>query len=319
MASKGKILVVDDDSAARREIIEILESVGYDVVEGENGHQALSLVRDESPHLVVMDVEMPGMGGHEACRIIKGNKGFGFIPILLVTAHDDVQTKVDGLELGADDYLVKPLNRLEMVARVTSMMRLKNLQDELLAANQRLTEVNERLQELSMTDPLMKICNRLFFQKRINYEFQRADRYLTPLALLMADLDHFKQVNDSYGHPFGDVVLKKTAEVLESSVRQVDIVARYGGEELVIACPETNMKEAGIVAERIRSRIEKTDFAQGKTKCNITLSIGVAVCPDKRIHNVDELLNRADEALYAAKQAGRNCIRYAFEETELPD
>ena len=165
-----------------------------------------------------------------------------------------------------------------------------------------------------MTDPLMGVYNRLFFMKRIGYEFQRAERYRTPLALLMLDLDHFKQVNDNYGHPYGDFVLKKTAELLESSVRQVDIIARYGGEEIVIACPETNTKQALVVAERIRTNLEKADYRQGKIKVDITASIGIAVCPDKHIMNIDDLLNKADEALYRAKRAGRNCVRCMLDE-----
>ncbi|MBW1871720.1 MAG: diguanylate cyclase, partial [Deltaproteobacteria bacterium] len=209
----------------------------------------------------------------------------------------------------ADDYLIKPLNSTELVARVKSMLRLKALQDSLIDANQKLKHFNERLQELSMTDALMGICNRLFFQKRVGYEFQRASRYKTSLALLMLDLDHFKQVNDTHGHPFGDHVLIKTAELFEKCVRNVDIVARYGGEELVIALPDTNIAQAKIVAERIRSNMEKTDFIQNDIKMNVTVSIGIAVFPESKVNDFEELLKLADEALYKAKQDGRNCIR----------
>ena len=304
-----KILVVDDDAAVRREISKDLESAGYQVVTGENGQEALAKVRDERPDLIIMDVEMPGMGGRETCRIIKANKSFGFVPILLVTARQDVQTKVEGLEMGADDYLMKPLNYLELIARVKSMLRMKALQDELLGTNEKLKNVNERLQELSMTDPLTGLYNRLFFHKRIDYEFQRADRYRCALALLMLDLDHFKQVNDTYGHPFGDYVLQKTASLLLKSVRQVDIVARYGGEEIVIACPETNMEQAKIVAERIRSNMDKAEFSSDGSTTHVTCSLGIAVCPREDIKTADDLLRAADEALYRAKQAGRNCYR----------
>jgi diguanylate cyclase (GGDEF)-like protein len=306
------ILVVDDDAVVRNEVAAVLAEAGYDVVLGEDGREALVKVRDESPDLIVMDVEMPGMGGREACRIIKGNKSFGFIPVILVTAREDVQMKVEGLELGADDYLVKPLNQLELVARVKSMLRLRALQNDLLEANERLKAVNERLQELSMTDSLTGIYNRLFFRKRLVYEMQRADRYQTPLSILMLDLDHFKRINDTHGHPFGDFVLKKIADLLTGSLRSVDIVARYGGEEIVIACPETNVKQAGIVADRIRSTIESTRLRHGGLEDKITTSIGIAVFPDERIQDADDLLRAADEALYSAKDAGRNCIRFAF-------
>ncbi len=314
MTRTMKILVVDDDSAARKKTIKTLKDAGYATIEGQDGQQALSLVKEESPDLLIMDIEMPRMSGHQACRIIKGSKGFPFFPIILVTARSDLQTKVEGLEMGADDYLMKPLNKLELLARVKSMLRLKTLQDDLIATNKKLQGINDRLQELSMTDPLMEICNRLYFEKRIVYEFQRAERYRTPLALLMLDLDHFKNVNDTYGHLYGDYVLKHTAEVLTASVRQVDIVARYGGEEIVVACPETDGQQSLIVANRIRRNVDEAVYSHEGVESHVTVSIGVAVCPDANIKTAEELLNKADEALYVAKEEGRNCVRTAFEE-----
>lgn len=308
----AKILVVDDDSAICSSVAKVLRDAGHSVVVVGDGREALVKVRDEKPDLVLMDVEMPGMGGREACRIIKANRGFSFVPVILMTASDDIQNKVEGLELGADDYLIKPLHSLELLARVKSMLRLKTLQDELVDANDRLKQINERLQELSMTDALTGICNRLFFQKRIAYEFQRALRYRKPLSLLMMDLDHFKLINDAHGHPFGDLVLKQTADLIRGSVRQVDILARFGGEELVVACPETDALQSEIVAERIRSCIEQAEFKKDKIVARITISIGIAVCPDERIQGTDGLLRSADDALYRAKQAGRNCFRMAF-------
>jgi diguanylate cyclase (GGDEF)-like protein len=302
----AKILIVDDDPAIRRSISKMLQEAGHAVITGVDGNEAMAKVRDEKPDLVLMDVEMPGMGGREACRILKGNKAFAFMPILLMTASEEVQGKVQGLEMGADDYLIKPLNSLELGARVKSMLRLKSLQDELREANERLKQINERLQELSMTDALTGIFNRLFFQRRITYEYQRAERYRKPLALLMMDLDHFKLVNDNHGHLFGDFVLKRTADLIRNSIRQVDILARYGGEEIVVACPETNSAQAAIVAERIRANIERAVFEQEGARTKITISIGVAVCPDERIRSADDLVQFSDTALYRAKQAGRN-------------
>jgi diguanylate cyclase (GGDEF)-like protein len=305
----SKILVVDDDSVIRREMAEALESEGYQVIQGTDGKDALSRLREDRPDLIIMDVEMPGMGGREVCRIIKGNKSFGFIPVILVTAREDIQTKVEGLELGADDYLIKPINPLELGARVKSMLRMKLLQDELVEANDRLRHVNDRLQELSMTDPLTGIYNRLYFHKRFRYEFQRAARYQTPLTLLMLDLDHFKKINDTYGHPFGDHVLKQASRVLVDSLRQVDLVARYGGEEIIIVCPETDAAGAKIVAERLRTNVEKMDCVVDDIKSKVTVSIGVAIFPGDGITSEEELLQLADEALYRAKQAGRNCVK----------
>jgi diguanylate cyclase (GGDEF)-like protein len=178
-----------------------------------------------------------------------------------------------------------------------------------MRTNQRLKTMNEHLQDLSTTDPLLGIYNRLFFNKRIDYEFQRASRYGNPLTLLMLDLDNFKIINDTHGHPFGDMVLQKVADLLLASVRQVDIVARYGGEEFVVALPETNGEQAMIVAERIRTAIESAEFKRDDISVKVTISIGMAVCPDKSIASVSGLMKLADDALYKAKAAGRNCIR----------
>ncbi len=308
-----KLLVVDDDPAVRDWALQTLAEAGYTTLGCEDGQRALGLVRDERPDLVLMDVEMPGLGGREVCRIIKGSPSFGFLPVILMTTSADVQGKVEGLELGADDFLVKPLNPLELVARVKSMLRLKELQDELQQANERLKRMNEHLQTLSTTDPLMGISNRIFFEKRIAYEFQRAERYRKPLALLVLDLDHFKRINDTCGHPFGDEVLRAVAGLLVASIRQVDIAARYGGEELVVALPETGLDQAALVAERIRQAIERNEVADGERRVRVTVSIGAAVCPAAGVRSVADLLQVADAALYRAKHDGRNCVRLAPE------
>jgi two-component system cell cycle response regulator len=308
----AKILVVDDDPINRKAVAAALAKTGHEVVLGANGNEALARLREGRLDLIVMDVQMPGLGGREVCRIIKSTKSFGFIPVILMTSSDDVQAKVEGLEIGADDFLLKPLNWLELSARVKSMLRLKTLQDELVNANERLRDVNEHLEELSTTDALMGIYNRLFFQKRISYEFQRTQRYSKPLSLLIMDLDHFKQINDQYGHLFGDLVLKQVAEMLRQTVRQVDILARYGGEEIVVICPETDSKGAMILAERIRSSIEAREFGDEQQKTKLTVSLGLVEVPNEKIHDVSEMLRVADEALYRAKSAGRNCFRNAF-------
>jgi len=314
-----KILVVDDDNAVRSTIGLMLEEEGYQVDKAMDGNDALAKIREGRPELILMDVEMPGLGGREVCRIIKGSKNFGFIPVILVTARQDLHTKVEGFEMGADDYIVKPINMMELSARVKSMLRIKALQDELMEKNDRLMSMNERLQELSMTDALTGIYNRLFFQKRFSYEFQRANRYRVQLAVIIMDLDHFKRINDTYGHQFGDFVLKRVGALLLATVRQVDIVARYGGEEIVVVCPETNPQQVQVVAERIRAVIETEEFTQDGRSARVTTSIGVAVYPDlkDRIRNMDDFLKLADEALYVAKDDGRNRVRYSFHPNDL--
>ncbi|HOX43411.1 MAG TPA: diguanylate cyclase [Myxococcota bacterium] len=307
----AKILVVDDDAAIRTWLEERLREAGHETVVCADGPSVLGAVRDHAPELVVMDVEMPGMGGREVCRLLKAQERFGFIPVILMTAKADMAALAEGVQLGADDFLFKPIQPLELLARVQSMLRLKGLQDGLQASNQKLRAMNERLHELSTTDPLMGIYNRLVFEKRLAYECQRSARYQKPLGLLQLDLDHFKRVNDEHGHPVGDGVLKHVAATIKAAVREVDLVARYGGEELSVALPETDLAQALIVAERIRSRIAREVYRDGPREIPITVSIGVAAWPHPGAEQPDQLMKLADDALYEAKRAGRNCVRAA--------
>ena len=314
----ARILVVDDDEAQRAFLEGRLREAGHQTFTAGDGQAALGAVRDHAPELVLMDVEMPGLGGREACRILKAQTAaFGFIPVILMTAHTDLGTLVEGVELGADDFLFKPVQPLELQARVLSMLRLKGLQDGLLAANHKLKGMNDRLQELSTTDQLMGIYNRLYFQKRLAYEFQRAMRYRKALSLLELDLDHFKAVNDVYGHPAGDAVLRSTAGVILQAVRELDLVARLGGEEIAVALPETGLPEARVVAERIRAQVQANRVEDGGKILQVTLSIGLATAPDARVASEEDLFRLADEALYAAKRAGRNCVRSADEDDPM--
>src|SRR5215472_17918719 len=188
---------------------------GYQFLSAADGSAALTAIRDHHPDLVIMDVEMPGLGGVEVCRIVKANQretGFGFIPVILMTARQAVG-KIEGLELGADDFLVKPFDAAELSARVKSMLRLKALQDTLVQRNRELEEKQQELLALSRTDPLTALFNRRYFEERLALEFARADRYHAPLSCLMLDIDHFKDISESYGHAVGDRVLREIAKM----------------------------------------------------------------------------------------------------------
>ncbi|WP_095982635.1 diguanylate cyclase [Melittangium boletus] len=324
------ILLVDDDPANIQHVREGLAGPGYRFREAHDGTEALRSLRESRPDLIVMDVEMPRLGGVEVCRIIKANSGeggFGFIPIILVTARQ-AAGKVEGLELGADDYLVKPFDMMELSARVKSMLRLKVLQDalveknreldfknrELDRANKELAQKREELLNLTRIDALTGLYNRRYFEERLNEEFARSSRYRSPLSLVMMDIDHFKRLNDTYGHPFGDEVLRSVAKAVRGRLREVDFVARYGGEELIALLPETGTKEALGACERIREAIASVrlehrtaDGTRQEVRC--TASLGVASVPDRTLLATEDLLREADTCLYAAKAAGRNCVR----------
>jgi diguanylate cyclase (GGDEF)-like protein len=317
------VLIVDDDPAHVRHVREGLAPQGYVFKEAHDGTQALSAIRQARPDLILMDVEMPGLGGVEVCRIIKANSGeggFGFIPVILMTARQ-AAGKVEGLELGADDYLVKPFDMLELGARVKSMLRLKALQDALIEKNRELDRANkelarkrEELLALSRTDPLTSLSNRRYFEERLEEEFARARRYRSPLSLVMLDIDYFKRINDTFGHPFGDEVLRAVAQVTRARLREVDLLARYGGEELIALLPETSPADSLIACERVREAIEAlqldyTGLDGTKRVVRCTASLGVASVPSPTLQTAEDLLRAADECLYAAKGAGRNRVR----------
>jgi diguanylate cyclase (GGDEF)-like protein len=307
---------------------------GFHFREAHDGAQALSALREHRPDLILMDVEMPGLNGVEVCRIVKANSGeggFGFIPVILMTARQ-AAGKVEGLELGADDYLVKPFDMLELSARVKSMLRLKALQDELLEknreldsknreldrANKELAQRREELLALSRTDALTGLFNRRYFEERLHEEFTRSRRYGAPLSLVMLDIDHFKRVNDTFGHPFGDEVLRGVARTARARLREVDLLARYGGEELCALLPETTPADALRVCERVREAIEALQWEHRATDGSVhpvrcTASVGLASVPSATLGSAEELMRAADDSLYAAKGAGRNRVNQYVE------
>jgi len=318
----NRVLIADDDRAVLDRVREGLSRMGYEFLTAHDGPGALTAVRAHRPDLVIMDVEMPGLSGVEVCRIVKAHAGeeqFGFVPIILMTARQG-PGKVEGLELGADDYLIKPFDMAELSARAKSMLRMKALQDALMAKNRELDLANRALEQhrqellaLSQTDALTGLYNRRYLEERLRAELARADRYNNPLSCAMIDVDHFKQLNDAHGHPFGDMALRQVAQAARATLRDVDLLARYGGEEFLALFPETGSDEAVRAAERVRRRVEALRLAppDSQVEVRLTVSLGVATFPTLGIEGSDGLLRAADESLYAAKAAGRNrVIRY---------
>jgi diguanylate cyclase (GGDEF)-like protein len=311
VAERSKILVVDDSRTQLDWLVQVLEREGYDVRAAQDGKEAIRLVRIEPPDLVLLDQILPDMDGLEVLRIVKARPEDQFIPVIILSVKSDVDSKVAGLRIGADDFLAKPFADAEILARCAAMLRIKLLQE-------RLREMQRKLEEQSVTDSLTGLKNRRFFDERLNEEFRRAQRYGDYLSLIMIDLDHFKQVNDRFGHPAGDSVLREAATLIRASIRDPDICARYGGEEFAVVLPKTHMAGALAVAERIWHELGTKQYAvpptappsaAGATRTvQITASIGIAFYPSKDIGSGELLLRFADQALYQAKRAGRNTI-----------
>ncbi len=292
----GRVLIVDDNEDNLLLFQEYLEDHGFETALATSGAQALSYLEDNAVDVLVLDIQMPEMDGFEVCRRVKVNEATKDIPVIFVTAKfQDVDHVATGLYLGANDYLYKPVAEKELVARVSVMVRLKAAEDE--------------VRRISVTDELTGLYNRRFLRKRLDEEMSRARRSQIPLAVVMLDLDHFKDVNDSYGHAMGDTVLCAVGEVLEKSLRHGDVFGRWGGEEFMVFLPGSDDEGALITAERLRSAIAEMDMSRVHQDLSMTASLGVSVFDASDIEmEASGLIAQADRAMYASKENGRNQI-----------
>lgn len=305
--SSARVLVVEDSRTQAEWLMQVLERDGYEVDVAADGREAIRKLRAAPPDLVLLDLILPDMDGLELLRIIKARADDHFVPVIALSVKADLDARVAGLRIGADDFLAKPFAEAEIQARAAAMLRIKTLQDQLRAAK-------AQLEKLSITDGLTGLYNRRYFEHRLGEEFSRAQRYSDPVSLMMFDLDHFKQVNDQHGHPFGDRVLRETADLIRTSLRDPDICARYGGEEFAVILPKTHLQGALAVAERFLRRMREKVFTvearEGATagEVHVTASVGVAFFPSKDVASPQQLVKLADEALYQAKRDGRDTI-----------
>jgi diguanylate cyclase (GGDEF)-like protein len=304
--AKAKILLVEDDPVQANVAKDYLESSGYEITWVENGKAAIKIAKTQALDLILLDMVLPDLSGNEVCRWLKLNEDTKGIPIIILSVKGSTEEKVSGLEAGAEDYLPKPYNEVELNARIYACLRTKALQDELREKNRQLEEVLLRVEQLAITDHLTELFNRRRFETSLENEFKRTMRYGSPNSCLMIDIDLFKKINDEYGHHTGDLVLKETAQVIKGCIRDIDVVARWGGEEFIVLLPETKKEEALRVASRIRETIAAHSFAQIEKK--ITVSIGLAGVPDPSIDTAEKLIQTADLAMYEAKSKGRNRI-----------
>ncbi len=314
--AKAKVLLVEDDPIQASATKEILRKAGYEILWAEDGINAIKLVKSEKPDIIVLDVMLPGMDGYEVCRWLKLDEGTKGIPIIMLTVKKELSDKISGLQIGADDYLPKPYNELELNARIYASLRTKALQDELKLKNKQLEDLLDKVNYMAITDALTGLYNRRRFHDVLTSEYERAKRYGTPFSLVMLDIDYFKKINDTFGHDAGDSVLKEVSSILLKSIRDIDTAARYGGEEFMVVLPNTDKVHAMIVAERMRLAIEKHDFT-GIDRM-ISVSIGISGMPDAKVENEDRLIRCSDFAMYRAKQLGRNRTVTA-ESAELDD
>jgi two-component system, cell cycle response regulator len=304
----GRVLVVDDHEDNVELLRVRLESWGYTVDTARDGLSALQSVEQSPPDLILLDVMMPSVDGNEVARRIKNNPSLPFIPIIMQTALDSTESKVEGLEAGADDYITKPIEFAELKARVRSMLRIKRLQEELEERERQLLEANERLRHMSRTDSLTGLDNRRYLEQQLDQMFAHAERLSEPMSCVMCDLDRFKSVNDEHGHHAGDAVLKQFAQILKREAREIDHVGRYGGEEFVILLPGTVLDASVTFAERVRKEVESHTFVFDGGSVRRTASFGVAGWPHPRVRGCDQLIRAADDAMYVAKETGRNRV-----------
>jgi diguanylate cyclase (GGDEF)-like protein len=295
------VAIIDDDAAIRRLVRLLLKRAGYATLEYTTGEEARAKLASQPWDLAILDRKLPDMDGIDLCRELKSNPEFRARYIIMLTGESEQADKVEGLELGADDYVTKPFQGPELLARVRAAKRIVDLQKELM-------ESNRRLELLSITDGLTKLHNHRHFQDELHRAFEESQRYQRPLSLAMIDIDFFKKINDTYGHAIGDEVLKAIARLYKESVRSTDLVARYGGEEFAVMMPETELQDGCTFAEKIRALIESTVIPTQAGPVTATVSVGVASVPHSRIHSAKELIIAADRALYRAKKSGRNQV-----------
>lgn len=297
-----KILVVDEDSDSLEIIAEALSWEGYQVEKLNSAAEAIELAELWKPHLVILDVKMPDQNGIDTLQALKQHDHF--LAVMFISGNTTTEAVIAGLDAGADDYLPKPFDPLELLARVRTQFRIKDLGDELRT-------VNAKLKELVDIDDLTGLFNMRSIYSRIDLEIERGRRFNRPVCVVMMDLDKFKSVNDGHDHLFGSYVISEVGKIIRENIRNIDIGARYGGDEFLIMLTETNREGAMIFCERLRKAISLTHFKNDADEMRLTSSLGFAIINGgDQVTDARSLVREADLALYEAKRSGRNCVRF---------
>lgn len=288
MKQKKVIMIVEDDIEMRSILKLYLTNIGYNIIVADNGDDAYEKIRHNTPDLILSDIMMPGTDGIDLRNKLIKNPEYRIIPFIFVSALGKIEEKIKGLKLFVDDYIVKPFDMAELVVRIQSTIKR-----------------SEYFNDLIKIDSLTKLYNRKTFFKELEKEIKRVSRYNTQMSVAIIDLDYFKKCNDTYGHVFGDSVLIKVSEFLLSSLRETDFAGRFGGEEFLVAMPETDKEGAKIVIERFRKSVQEMEFEIPGFR--ITFSAGIATIPEDG-NEGDDIVRTADIALYKAKNNGRNRV-----------
>ncbi len=297
---KRNILVVDDDVDNLNLVSKTLEATGYSVETSSSGETGLKKLAQKTPDLILLDIRMPGMSGFDLLKSLR--KQSSYVSVIFLTAKNDSLDVINGLDAGADDYICKPFNPMELLARIRAQLRIKDLNDQLRQAN-------GKLKDLVDIDDLTGLFNMRSIYQKLDYELDRAKRYKTSIAVVMLDMDHFKSVNDNHDHLFGSFVLSEVGKIIKENIRSVDFAARYGGDEFLIVLNHTDSEGAEIFGERLRETIEKYLFKNGPDEINLTSSIGLAYIENgDSTEDARSFVRIADKALYMAKNEGRNRV-----------
>lgn len=298
-----KVLIAEDNRDLRDIVARMVKTLGHEVAVASTGKEALQQVHEHSPDIVLLDIMMPEMDGLEFCQALQKEEIIRDFHIIITSARDALEDKVKGLELGAADYLTKPFSLAELRARL-------QVGERIVRHRKAIKEQQVQLEHLARADTLTGLSNRRHFDERFHEEWRRALRYNHSLSLLMCDLDYFKQVNDVYGHMYGDRVLKEVGRTLLRGSRTSDVVARYGGEEFVVLLCEASLEQAVIAAERLRTAVKALSFTHPSGSFHVTMSIGLTTAVIGEFADPAQLLAEADEALYAAKSRGRDRVEF---------
>lgn len=290
---KPVILIVEDSVINSRFCESLLKKNGFDTEVCNDGESALEFLSKNSPDLILLDIIMPGIDGYQFSESIKANPRLKDTPVIFLSAMNDEDSIIKGFKSGGVDFITKPFRTQELLARTRTHVELKRAKEKLL--------------QLATTDELTGIANRRYFMDRLKNEFDRAKRYESRYSLLMIDIDCFKSINDNHGHKGGDKVLQSAASVMKKSLRTSDVIGRVGGEEFSVILPETDIKAALFIAERLRKRVEETAVFHAEERIFITVSIGVSQSLNGD-QSVDDIYIRSDSAMYEAKKNGKNRV-----------